>query len=104
MNADFVAAPRHFLHLLWEGFQRVTGNKPGGFQIVFFKQFEQPRCADFAGKHAARDIVRTILAAIGTQPAGDRIYIHAISHQNLFCHDFLLLSAVGAGRAPNRAG
>jgi hypothetical protein len=52
------------LNLLRKSFDRVSGNKPSGFQIIFFKQIEQPGNAYFTCKQTAGNIVRRVLAAI----------------------------------------
>ena len=61
------------------------------------EQLDQPRHADFAGKQAARNVARRILAAIGAEPAGDRVDIDADGAENF------LLAAAAPVRGAERA-
>ena len=50
MDADFMAGIGDSLHLFRERLDRMAGHEPGRLDAEFFKQFQQPRAADFASK------------------------------------------------------
>ena len=77
VHADLVAGIDHHLALRGEGVDRVAGNEPAGANAEAVEQLDQPRHADFAGKEAARDVARRILAPVRAEPAGDGVDVDA---------------------------
>jgi hypothetical protein len=91
------------LHLLGEGLDRVRRDEPGGLDAEALEQAQQARRADLAREHAARDVARTVFAAVRTQPAGDRVDIDAVGAQDFLCHDASPHFALScASRLPRR--
>ena len=88
--ADLVPCLHHHGRLFREGFDRVAGDEPRGLDAKALEQIDQPWRADFAGEHPAGDVVRRIFAAVGTQPARNRIHVYTERTQDLFGHCFLL--------------
>ena len=63
---------------------------PGTNQVVLMsvalEQLEQPRRADLAGEHAARDVDGRVLAAIRAEPARDRVDVDPERDEDLLGH------------------
>lgn len=67
---------------LWKRLERVTGNEPGGFDVIFFEELEEAANTDGAGPETARDIAGGVLTAVGAEPAGDGINVDAVGAEN----------------------
>ena len=83
VHADLVAGVHNHLHLLREGLDRMARDEPGRPDAELVEKPDHARRADLAGEQAARDIAGRILAAIGAEPAGDRIDIDADGAQDI---------------------
>jgi hypothetical protein len=60
----------------------MTRDEPGGLDSEVIEQAQQARRPDLAGKQAARDGVRRILAGVGPKPARYRVDIDAEPAKN----------------------
>src|SRR5690348_2334664 len=102
MRPDLVAGLRDLTHLLGKRLDRMARNEPGSFDLVAFVQAQQPWGAHLAGEKAARNIKRRILAAVGAEPARDRVDIDAEAAENLFirgsAHGYLLTRRIARGQ------
>jgi len=52
VQANFVACVTDLGAFFREGFEGVAWDEPGGFDVVFFEEFEQAGRADVAGPEA----------------------------------------------------
>ncbi len=52
----------------------------------FLEQLEQAHAADPAGEGAAGNVAGAVLAAIGAEPAGDRVDIDAVGDEDFLGH------------------
>ena len=86
VNADFVTGVCDGAHLLRKRFDRMAGDEPRRLDAEPFEQSQQPGRPNLAGEQTARNIVRRILAAIGAEPAGDRIDVNAETAQYFLGH------------------
>src|SRR3954454_4288287 len=93
VHPDLVAGVRHRPHLLGEGLGRVAGDEPGGLDPEALEQPEQARAPDLAGEQAACDVAGAVLAAVGAEPARDRVDVDPERAEDLFRHSLPLLSA-----------
>lgn len=82
--ADLVARLDDHAGLLGEGLHRVTGDEPGGAQVVAAEQLEQARHPDLTGEQAAADVVGGVLPAVGAEPAGDGVNVDAERADDFF--------------------
>lgn len=62
--------------------ERVAGNEPGGFDVVFFKELKKAANTDGAGPETARDIAGGVLTAVGAEPAGDSVNVDAVGAED----------------------
>jgi len=53
-----------------EGLKAVSGDEPGGLDLVLVKHLEQAADADGAGEEATGDVRGAVLAAVAAEPAG----------------------------------
>jgi hypothetical protein len=67
---------------LWKRLERVSGNEPGGFDVVFFEELEEAADPDGAGPETARDVAGGVLAAVGAEPAGDSVNVDAVGAED----------------------
>ena len=107
MRPDLMAGLRDLTHLLGKRLDRMAGDEPGSFDLVALVQAQQPWGAHLSGEKAARNIERRILAAVGAEPARDRVDVDAEAAENLFirggAHGYLLTRLIARGR-PRPAG
>ena len=87
MCADLMSVRHDHLHLFGECLNGVSGGKPRRLDVVLLKELEQTRNADLARKKPARNIIRGVFAAIGSEPARHGVNIYTVANENLFlCH------------------
>ena len=77
MRADLVAGLFDHFHFLGKGFHGMAGDEECARQAVFLEEPQKARNADLGREHAALDVRRAVLAAVGAEPAGDGVNIDA---------------------------
>ena len=88
MHADFMAGRNDHLGELREGFDGVPGNEPGGGEVVLVEQADEPWAPHFAAEHAAGDVTRGVLTAVGAEHSGYGVDVHSECDLNIFFHEY----------------
>src|SRR5437879_4993706 len=83
MRADLVPSLSYKRGLLRERLDGVTRNEPRRFDIGPLEERQQPRYADLSGEQTARDVRGRVLTPVGPEPAGNGVYVHPKSTQDL---------------------